>query len=48
MIIMNYYKKYTKYILMYIKIKIVKIWKYDLNCMRYYVVIAIWELIIIF
>ena len=42
MVIVNYrYKKYVKYILVYIKVKIVKTSKYDL-------VIAIRELIIIF
>jgi hypothetical protein len=41
MVIVNYNKKYTKYILVYIKVKIVKTLKYDLSCMRYYIVIAI-------
>jgi hypothetical protein len=40
MVIVNYrLKKYAKYISVYIKIKIVKISKYDLSCMRYYIVI---------
>ena len=33
---------------MYIKVKIVETLKYDLSYMRYYIVIAIRELIIIF
>ena len=41
-------KKYAKYISVYIKVKIVKISKYDLSYMRYYIVIAIRELILIF
>ena len=50
MIIVNYknIKKYAKDILVYIKVKIVDTSKYDLNYMRYYIVIAIWEIIIIF
>jgi len=49
MVILNYRnkKKYTKYILMYIKVKIVETIKYDLSYLRYYIVIAIKELIII-
>jgi hypothetical protein len=34
-------KKYSKYILLYIKVKIVKMSKYDLSCMRYCIVIVI-------
>ena len=46
---MNYKnKKYTKYILVYIKVKIVETSKYDLSYMRYYIVIAIRELIRMF
>ena len=46
---MNYKnKKYTKYILVYIKVKIVETSKYDLTYMRYYIVIAIRELIRMF
>ena len=46
---MNYKnKKYTKYILVFIKIKIVETSKYDLTYMRYYIVIAIRELIRMF
>ena len=41
-------KKYAKYISVYIKIKITETSKYDLSYMRYYIVIAIKELIIIF
>ena len=41
-------KKYAKYISVYIKVKIVEISKYDLSYMRYYIVIAIRELVIIF
>ena len=49
MVIVNYRnKKYTKYISVYIKVKIVEISKYDLSYMRYYIVIAIRELILIF
>ena len=50
MVITNYknIKKYTKYISVYIKVKIMEISKYDLSYMRYYIVIAIRELIIIF
>jgi hypothetical protein len=33
---------------MYIKVKIVETSKYDLSCMRYYIVIAICRFIIIF
>jgi hypothetical protein len=49
-VIVNYrYKeKYAKYISVYINIKIVEILKYDLGCMRYYIVIAICRFIIIF
>jgi hypothetical protein len=32
----------------YIKVKIVEVSKYDLSCMRYYIVIAIKKLIITF
>ena len=50
MVIMNYRnkKKYVKYISVYIKVKIVETSKYDLSYMRYYIVIAIRELIIFF
>ena len=49
MIIVNYRnKKYAKYISVYIKIKIVEASKYDLSYMRYYIVIAIREFIMIF
>ena len=50
MFIVNYRNKknYVKYISVYINIKIVEILKYDLSYMRYYIVIAIRELIIIF
>ena len=49
MIIVNYRnKKNIKYISVYIKIKIVETSKYDLSGMKYYVVIAIRELIITF
>ena len=49
MFIVNYRnKKYVKYILVYIKVKIVEASKYDLSYMRYYIVIAIRELIIFF
>ena len=41
-------KKYDKYILVYIKVKIVETSKYDLSYMRYYIVIAIRELIRMF
>jgi hypothetical protein len=39
-------RKYTMYISVYTKIKTIEILKYDLSCMRYYIVI--YELIIIF
>ena len=42
------YKKYAKYISVYIKVKIVETSKYDLSYIRYYIVIAIREIIIIF
>ena len=50
MVIVNYrnIKKYAKYISVYIKVKIVEISKYYLSYMRYYIVIAIRELVIIF
>ena len=49
MIIVNYRnKKYNKYISVYIKVKIVETLKYDLSYMRYYIVIAIREIIIFF
>jgi len=49
MIIVNYRNKKICYVyLVYIKIKIVKISKCDLSYMRYYIVIAISELIIFF
>jgi len=40
MIIGNSTDKYVKYILVYINIKIVETWKYDLSCMRYYIEVA--------
>ena len=48
-VIVNYknIKKYAKYISVYINVKIMKTVKYDLSYMRYYIVIAIKELIII-
>jgi len=42
------YKKYANYISVYIKVKIVETLKYGFSYMRYYIVIAIRELIIIF
>ena len=49
MVIVNYRnKKYVKYISVYIKVKIMKTSKYDLSYMRYYIVIAIREFLIIF
>ena len=46
---MNYEtKKYTKYILVYINVRIVETSKYDLSYMRYFIVIAIRKFIIIF
>ena len=47
---MNYrnIKKYAKYISVYIKVKIEETSNYDLSYMRYYIVIAIRELIIFF
>ena len=42
------YKKYANYISIYIKVKIQETSKYDLSYMRYYIVIVIRELIIIF
>ena len=49
MVIVNYKNtKNAKYISVYIKVKIVKISKYDLSYMRYYKVIAIRDLILIF
>ena len=49
MVIVSYRnKKYVKYILVYIKVKIVETSKYGLSYMRYYIVIAIRELLIIF
>ena len=49
MVIVNYKnkKKYDMYISVCIKIKVVETSKYDLSYMRYYIVIAIGELIII-
>ena len=41
-------KKYENYILVYIKVNIVETSKYDLSYMRYYIVIAFRELILIF
>ena len=41
-------KKYDKYILVYINVKILETLKYDLSYTKYYRVIAIRELIIIF
>jgi hypothetical protein len=42
MVIVNYRyrKQYAQYILVYIKVKIIEILKYDLSYMRYYIVIA--------
>jgi len=40
MVIGNSTDKYVKYILVYINIKIVETWKYDLSCMRYYIEVA--------
>ena len=50
MVILNYRnkRKYAKYILVYINVKIIETLKYDLSYMRYYIVIAIRELIIFF
>ena len=50
MVIVNYrnIKKYVKYISVYNKDKIMKTSKYDLSYMRYYIVIAIREFLIIF
>ena len=50
MVIVNYInvKKYAKYSSVYIKVKIVETSNYDLSYMRYYIVIAIRELVIIF
>jgi hypothetical protein len=50
MVIVNYrYKeKYTKYISLYIKIKIIEILKYDLSCTGYCIVIAIYRFILTF
>ena len=50
MVIVNYRnkKKYTNYISMYLKVNIVETSKYDLSYIRYYIVIAIRELIINF
>ena len=48
-VIMNYRrKKYIRYILVYMKVKIVKISTYDLSYRKYYIVILIRELMIIF
>ena len=44
-IVINFF---AKYISVYMKIKIVETLKYDLGYMRYYIVIAIREFIIIF
>jgi hypothetical protein len=41
-------KEYAKYILVYIKVKIVEISKYDLSCTRHGIIIAIRQVIIIF
>ena len=50
MVIVNYrnIKKYAKYISIYIKVMIVETSKYDLSYTRYYIVIAIRELILFF
>ena len=50
MVIVNYrnIKKYAKYISVYIKVKIVEISKYDLSYTRYYIVITIRELVVMF
>ena len=42
------YKKYANYISVYIKVNIVETLKYDFSYTRYYIVIAIRELIINF
>jgi hypothetical protein len=48
MVIVNCrYKKYAKYIPVYIKVKIVETSEYDLSCMRCNISIAIRKLIII-
>ena len=41
MVIVNYRKKYVKYISVYVKVKIMKTLKYDLSYMRCYIVTAI-------
>jgi len=50
MVIVNYrnIKKYAKYISVHINVKVVETSKYDLIYMRYYIVIAIGEIIINF
>ena len=49
MVIVNYSsKKISKYIVLFMKVKIVETLKYDSSYMRYYIVIATRELIIIF
>jgi len=50
MVTLNYrnIKKYANYISMSIKVKIVETSKYDFSYMRYYIVIAIRELILFF
>jgi len=42
------WKNFAKYISVYINVMIVEILKYDMSYMRYYIVIAIREFIIIF
>ena len=50
MVIVNYrnIKKYAKYISVYTKVMIVETSMYNLSYIRYYIVIAIREIIIIF
>ena len=48
MVTVNYKKNNAKYFSVYIKVKIMETSKYNLSYMRYYIVIAIRELIIIF
>ena len=44
MSIVNYrYKKCAKYVSVYISVKIMETSKYNLSCMRYYIVIAIYR-----
>jgi hypothetical protein len=48
MVTVNYKENNAKYFSVYIKVKIMETSKYNLSYMRYYIVIAIRELIIIF